>query len=292
MIEDPNQSNTYSTNQPLSNTSGQGSSASVPKEIKGWNWGAFLLTWIWGLFHRVWLSLLVFIPYAGLVMAIILGIKGNEWAWQAEHYGSVEEFKKRERKWAIAGLIVWSIIPILAIISTTMILVINPAEMLRKARDSQRISDLNTLKTAITYYLIDVSNPVLGSADYYYVSNNIDPHILCANRVAKTTSSRSIDGSGWIPIDFTSINGGLPISSLPVDPNPNLGVGGDRYYIYFANPREHTFELVANMESSYYSNGGRGDIESTDGGLFPDLYEIGSNLVLNTSIKGCFGTTR
>ena len=290
-MEDSNQFNISSTNQPSVNTSGQGSSASVPKEIKRWNWGAFFLTWIWGLFHHVWLSLLVFIPYAGLVMMIILGIKGSEWAWQAQHYDSIEEFKKRERKWSIAGIIVWSIIPILYIISIIMIrVIINPDEMLKKARDSQRISDLNTLKAAINMYLIDTSNPNLGSPDYYYVSNNIDPHILCANRIAKTTSSQSIDGSGWIPIDFTSISGGSPISSLSVDPNPNLGTGGDRYYIYLTDPQKHTFELIANMESSYYSKGGRGDVESTDGGVFPDLYEVGNNLVLSPSAKECFIT--
>lgn len=28
------------------NTSGQGSSAAVPEEVKGWSWGAFFLSWI------------------------------------------------------------------------------------------------------------------------------------------------------------------------------------------------------------------------------------------------------
>ena len=31
------------------NTSGQGSSAVVPEEVKGWSWGGFFLTWIWGI---------------------------------------------------------------------------------------------------------------------------------------------------------------------------------------------------------------------------------------------------
>jgi len=109
-MEDSNQSNISSTNQPSANNSLQESNDLVPEEIKHWNWGAFLLNFIWGLFHHVWLSLLVFIPYAGFIMIIILGIKGSEWAWQAQHYDSIEEFKKRERKWAIAGFILYGIL--------------------------------------------------------------------------------------------------------------------------------------------------------------------------------------
>ena len=60
------------------------------------------------------------------------------------------------------------VIGILAILSTTMLLVINPAEMLRKARDSQRISDLNTLKTAIGFYLLNVSSPSIGFTGQTY----------------------------------------------------------------------------------------------------------------------------
>ena len=46
------------------------------------------------------------------------------------------------------------VIGILSILSTTVVLVINPAQLLKKARDAQRISDLNTVKTAIAYILL------------------------------------------------------------------------------------------------------------------------------------------
>ena len=62
---------------PAANTSG--TSGPVPEEIKGWNWGAFWLTWIWGIAHNVWISLLVFCLWP--IWMIVLGIKGNEWAW-------------------------------------------------------------------------------------------------------------------------------------------------------------------------------------------------------------------
>lgn len=102
--------------QSFPNTSGQGSNAQVPEEIKRWNWGAFLLSWIWGIAHGVWLSLLALVPYAGLIMAIILGIKGNEWAWQAQHYNSIEEFKEREHRWSVAGFIVFIVMIVMIIL--------------------------------------------------------------------------------------------------------------------------------------------------------------------------------
>lgn len=103
------------------NTSGQGTSAAVPPEVKGWNWGAFFLTFIWGLAHRVWISLLAllsFIPYIGtfiaLGIAIFLGVKGNELAWQAKHWESVQKFKETQKKWAIAGFVVFVIVLVLS----------------------------------------------------------------------------------------------------------------------------------------------------------------------------------
>jgi hypothetical protein len=82
-----------------SNTSGRGSSAVVPEEVKGWSWGAFTLTWIWGIGNNVWTALLVFVPVVGLVMYFVLGLKGREWAWKAKHWDSVEHFKKTQRTW-------------------------------------------------------------------------------------------------------------------------------------------------------------------------------------------------
>ncbi len=63
-------------------TPGQDSLAVIPKEVRGWNWGAFLLNWIWGMGNGVWISLLALIPFVGIIMAIVLGVKGSEWAWR------------------------------------------------------------------------------------------------------------------------------------------------------------------------------------------------------------------
>ena len=45
------------------------------------------------------------------------------------------------------------VIAIIAVLSVALVIVLNPAEALRKSRDAQRISDLTTLKKAIGLYL-------------------------------------------------------------------------------------------------------------------------------------------
>lgn len=78
----------------------QNNTAVVPQEISGWNWGAFLLSWIWGIGNNVWWGLLTLIPYAGFIMRIILGVKGNKWAWKNKKWESIEDFKKTQKTWA------------------------------------------------------------------------------------------------------------------------------------------------------------------------------------------------
>ena len=91
------------------NTSGQGRSAIIPQEIRGWNWGAFFFGWLWGISNRVWISLLSAIPYIGVIILIVLGVKGNEWAWRNKRWDSIEHFRSTQRKWGIAGAVVLAI---------------------------------------------------------------------------------------------------------------------------------------------------------------------------------------
>ena len=170
------------------------------------------------------------------------------------------------------------VIGILAILSTTMIIVINPAEILRKAHDSQRISDLNTVKTAIAYYITETSSPSIGTV------NNTFSDVATANcfGTASGTQALTTGGAGWIPINFDGMTGGSPIGSLPTDPNKTaIGDTPGRYYVYgVLSATNYTFKLVANMESAYYSTGGGGDVETGDGGTNTGLYEVGTGMAL------------
>lgn len=180
------------------------------------------------------------------------------------------------------------VIGILAILSTTMIMVINPAEMLRRARDSQRISDLNTLKSAIALYLTDVSNPNIGTPTYSYT--HMTTGTVNCYTTSSATTSQAITGTGWIPIKFSDISAGSPIEKEPIDPNPVYGGASNRFYVYTPFS-DNTFELAANMESTAYSSGGSSDVESKDGGYTTSAYEIGTKLSSTTlNVAGCFGT--
>ncbi len=88
------------------NTSGQGAAATIPAELQGLNWGGFLLSWIWGIGTGTWIALLALIPGIGIFVQFYLLFKGNELAWRAKQYDSVEAFKATQRKWAIAGLVI------------------------------------------------------------------------------------------------------------------------------------------------------------------------------------------
>jgi TIR domain len=88
--------------------------ASVENELRKWNWGAFLLGPIWGIGHGVFRSLLTFVPIYGIYEWIMLGRQGNRWAWEKRRWDSVESFRKTQRKWALWG----------AIISTLLVLII------------------------------------------------------------------------------------------------------------------------------------------------------------------------
>jgi len=109
----------------MENTSGQGKGSAIPPEIKKWNWGAFFLCWIWGLGNNVFIALLALIPGLNLIMSIILGIKGNEWAWQNKYWDSIDDFKRIQRRWAWWGL---GIFLFLVLLSFLVVISSTPAE--------------------------------------------------------------------------------------------------------------------------------------------------------------------
>lgn len=89
--------------------------SALPEELKGWNWGAFFLTWIWAIGNQTWIGLLALISPISLIMCIVLGIKGNEWAWQNRKFENVDQFKAVQKAWAKWGLILFIISIVLMI---------------------------------------------------------------------------------------------------------------------------------------------------------------------------------
>ena len=183
------------------------------------------------------------------------------------------------------------VIGILAILATVVVVVLNPAQLFAQARDSQRISDMTTLRSALSLYLATYSTPSLGlctstgsKTGVAVVKDNtvVIPATggiiglglfggASTTTIGATSTSRAIDGTGWVDVDFTDTSGGSPLSVLPTDP-----IGTATYFYGYACTGT-VFELDANMESSRYASGGGDDVESKDGGDRPHLYEVGTD---------------
>ena len=202
-------------------------------------------------------------------------------------------------------------IGIIAILMTTTLVLINPTELLRQARDSRRIADLASLQNALSFYRYVKPGGALGAADTCYVGlgPSIDswctaaadgsrgtsgschdwfPSTPAGGNLSISVSSTAIDGTGWVPVNFASILGGSPISQEPLDPvntagdstcqSPTSSAQHALFYSYATDGDK--FKLAAPMESARYSIGGERDIESADGGVNPYFYETGTNIQL------------
>ncbi len=179
------------------------------------------------------------------------------------------------------------VIAILAVLAVAVLLVINPAQLIRQARDSTRISDLAALNSAVSLYLADVASPGLGGANGTACSSLTEQCAVsggtpreAASCTANTTTT--VDGKGWVSVDFEDISSGSPLSRLPLDPNngsTNCGSGAQAcFYSFVCNSTN--YEIDAAMESTKFANGGGSDVESKDGGSDANIYEVGNNLNL------------
>src|SRR5258708_6038123 len=176
------------------------------------------------------------------------------------------------------------VIALVAILSVAVLLYINPAELLKQARDSTRISDLATLQDAIALYQSDVKGAPLGPVGTCYMASTIgtstagcQAYFPSASTTALSTSL-ALDGTGWIPIDFTKISSGNPISNLAID--PLKGDNLNYFYSYITGGGPPRFKLAARMESIVYGAGGNKDVVTKDNGVSDAMYEVGSGLGL------------
>jgi prepilin-type N-terminal cleavage/methylation domain-containing protein len=169
------------------------------------------------------------------------------------------------------------VIGILAILATTVVLVLNPAQLTAQARDTQRISDLSTIKSAIGIYLSTATDPTLTAGPY----STADTTCGFGAASCTVTTSTVVTGSGWVAVTLTDSTGGSPIAALPVDP-----VNSATYqYAYKGDNTNKTFELNGRLESTKYraqmSNDGGDDSTCSSYTEETCYYEIGTDPGLN-----------
>ncbi len=177
------------------------------------------------------------------------------------------------------------VIAILALLMSIVIISINPSEMLKKSRDTKRISSLKALNNALGIFQATKPTTTMGTANIVYVSIP-DSSSTCANLSLPTLPSgytyqcstsanyRKTDGTGWIPVNFDSLDIGSPISSLPIDPTNTTSTG-----LYFTYVTGGSWEMRAQLESEGQEQA------INDGDAFPGIYSVGTTLNLTPAIR-------
>jgi type II secretory pathway pseudopilin PulG len=180
------------------------------------------------------------------------------------------------------------VIGILAILTAAVVIVLNPAELLKQSRDSKRTTDLANLNNALKLLLTQNPDVNLGSASTVYVSL-ADSSSTCGAyalprlpagwqyHCAAAADYQKTDSAGWIPVNFGATGNVASLPALPVDPQNTL----QKYYSYVAGG---SWQISAAFESDKYAAK-----EVNDGGANPANYEVGSNLSLAPFIGGLVG---
>ncbi|MFA5099037.1 MAG: type II secretion system protein [Candidatus Paceibacterota bacterium] len=163
------------------------------------------------------------------------------------------------------------VIAILAILAAVVVLTLNPAQLMAQARDSQRISDLGSVKSAIALYLATAASPAITAGPYAMASTTCEGFSAAACTLRASTT---VDGTGWVAINFNNTTGGSPLSALPADPTNSATY----QYAYKGDATNLVYKITGKLESQKYAVAG-GPM-STDGGNNTSLYELGTNLGL------------
>ncbi|PIR98200.1 MAG: hypothetical protein COT89_00600 [Candidatus Colwellbacteria bacterium CG10_big_fil_rev_8_21_14_0_10_42_22] len=160
------------------------------------------------------------------------------------------------------------VIGILGVLASAVVVVLNPAELLKQARDSQRLQDLSSINSALGLYLVSTSSPAVGTG----VTTVTQASGACDEAMtASTTAVRTTGGVGWVYVDFDELTGGSPLSVLPIDPTNS----GNYAYCYNGSSTTDTWELTTVLESTKYAT--TEDLDGGDGGTDAAVYEIGND---------------
>lgn len=197
------------------------------------------------------------------------------------------------------------VIGIIAILATTVVLILNPAELLAQSRDAQRLSDMDTLRGAINLYLSSVTSPdfnaaradtecAAGAGGRIYAYGTVNPggNSFTNRTTYQLGATRVPDGTGWLPVNFNDPTlGGSPLSVLPVDPRSGDATPHNYYYRYACDQTNKTYELNACLESNKQKSAGTMDNDGGDKNIIPPdtttacgavrYYEVGNQQSLN-----------
>jgi prepilin-type N-terminal cleavage/methylation domain-containing protein len=167
---------------------------------------------------------------------------------------------KSARGFTLVELLV--VIAIIAILAAVVILIVNPLEVTRRARDATRLGDLANVQQAINVTVQESTQS--GST------------VLCnggsAPCVGRTTDAgaQGSSGGGWIKVNLTLQNA-VQVPNLPVDPQNTT----TNHYTYCSNGT--AWEINTRLESAQQTDDAGLDKDGKDGGDDITVYETGSD---------------
>jgi len=158
--------------------------------------------------------------------------------------------------------------------------------MLRQGRDSTRMREIGSIHRALSMFQVDSPTASIGAINTIHISIP-STDSTCANlglpppltgwtyRCVNADNLRRIDGNGWIPVNFTTMSQGSPLSHLPIDPT-NTAVSSN-FYVYVTDGR--TWVLASLIESERHTPSA-----VRDGGTDFARFEAGNNLALWSAV--------
>lgn len=183
------------------------------------------------------------------------------------------------------------VVAIISILLAAIIIWLNPVQIIGEGRDHNRLSDTNQLSAAVA--LAQSDGLSLGSSSTLYISIP-DPAATstagdqCQGlglpalptstpqwvyHCTSTSTYRNVDGTGWLPINFSGSAGGSPFSQLPIDPINQTSTG--LYYTYTTSGPG--YEITSLAESSKEKNILDVNSPQTD---YPGVNAVGTDLTL------------
>lgn len=178
-------------------------------------------------------------------------------------------------------------VTIMAVLAILVVVVINPVDLLKQGRDSNRMAGLNSVNGALRFLTENEPGTFIGTSSVVYISIP-DTSPVCANLglptlpsgwsygCVQSASSTRIDGTGWIPVNFSALPAGSPISQLPID-SKNSALTRN-YFTYVASGS--SWVLAFSPEAEKNKLGGANNLTTKDGGQKASLFELGKDLSL------------
>lgn len=159
------------------------------------------------------------------------------------------------------------VIAIISILAGAVLLLVNPAEIMRRGRNNRRLQDLDTINKALTLAL---------SSEKIVLTNTKDSNCISCSSTYTNPNNNANGIDGWIKFTVLKDNGLKDF--IGILPSPLTDNTNDIYY--FLDNGEK-YEINAYLENDGSGNDRGSLIMKLDGGNNENLYELGTSPALD-----------